>query len=951
MDKDQSDREIAQSGAIVGSSDDAIIGKSPDGRITSWNRSAETLFGYTRVEAVGQPIRLIVPDDRMDEDEALLSRLQAGERIEHFETVRKHRTGGRLDVTLSASPIHDQRGEVSGVSETIRSLSRARHAERAGALLAAIVDSSDDAVVSKNLNSVITSWNKGAERIFGWSADEAVGQSILLLIPPELHSQEDEIISKIKVGERIQHFVTERVRKDGARVNVSITISPVRNPQGEIVGASKIARDVTEETKGEARRAGLIRLTDAIRDLEDADEIAYQAARILGETLKVSRAGYGLIDVARETITIERDWNAPGIRSLAGTLRFRDYGSYIEDLARGETVVFADAEKDPRTMASADALKAISAQAVVNMPVTERGEFVALLYLNHETARLWPEGELAFIREVAERTRTATERARVTKALRELNEQLETRVAEALAEQRLLADILESTDAFVQVADPNFIWLAVNRAGADEFARIYGVRPRVGENMLAMLAHLPEEQAALRQVWSRALRGEAFTEIAEFGTTDEDRRYHEMKFNPLYNDQGQVIGAYQFVFDVTDRVQDQIRLQQAEAQLRQAQKMEAVGQLTGGVAHDFNNMLAVISGALQLLDRRVSQDDARAKTLIASASDAARRAGSLTQRLLAFSRQQPLKPEVIDPNKLVAGMTELFRHSLGANINLETVLAGGLWRICADQNQLENVLLNLAVNARDAMPDHGRLTIETQNAALDSRYVAAEAGLKPGQYVLIAVTDTGCGMPPEVIAKAFDPFFTTKAVGKGTGLGLSQVYGFIKQSGGHIRIYSEPGQGTSVKLYLPRHIGDASADADESVEAALPQGEDQELILVVDDEDLVRQMSVAALTELGYRVLEAGSALAALTLLAERDDIDLLFTDIVMPDMDGRRLVDAMRETRPDLPVIYTTGYTRNAVVHNGVLDPGVELIGKPFTLEDLALRVRAVLDRRTNKG
>ncbi|HWU50625.1 MAG TPA: PAS domain S-box protein [Asticcacaulis sp.] len=816
--------------------------------------------------------------------------------------------------------------------------------------MAAIVDSSDDAIVSKNLDSVITSWNKGAERIFGWSSEEAVGQSITMIIPPELRSQEDEIIARIRTGERIEHFVTERVRKDGARVNVSITISPVRDAQGVIVGASKIARDVSKETQAEARRAALIRLTDAIRDLEDPDEIAYQAARILGETLKISRAGYGVIDVTRETITIERDWNAPGIKSLTGMLRFRDYGSYIEDLARGETVVFADADKDPRAVDGANALKAINAQAIVNMPLTERGQFVAMLYLNHEKARPWPDADLAFIREVAERMRTATERARVTKALRELNEQLETRVAEALAEQRLLADILESTDAFVQVADPNFTWLAVNRASADEFARIYGVRPRVGDNMLDLLAHLPEEQAAVRKVWSRALRGEAFTEVGEFGTTDHDRRYYEMKFNPLYNDQGRLIGAYQFVFDVTERVQDQIRLQQAEAQLRQAQKMEAVGQLTGGVAHDFNNMLAVISGALQLLERRVGQDDARARTLIASASDAARRAGSLTQRLLAFSRQQPLKPEVLDPNKLVAGMTELFRHSLGANIKLETVLAGGLWRICADQNQLENVLLNLAVNARDAMPDHGKLTIETQNAALDSRYVAAEAGLKPGQYVLIAVTDTGCGMPPDVIAKAFDPFFTTKAVGKGAGLGLSQVYGFIKQSGGHIRIYSEPGQGTSVKIYLPRHIGEAGENTIESSRSTLPTGEDQELILVVDDEDLVRQMSVAALTELGYHVLEANAAQAALALLAERADIDLLFTDIVMPDMDGRRLVDAARETRPDLPVIYTTGYTRNAVVHNGVLDPDVELIGKPFTLEELALRVRAVLDRRENK-
>ncbi|MGZ3298683.1 MAG: response regulator, partial [Asticcacaulis sp.] len=664
------------------------------------------------------------------------------------------------------------------------------------------------------------------------------------------------------------------------------------------------------------------------------------------------------IDTVSETIPIERDWNAPGIRSLAGVLHFRDYGSYIEDLKRGDTVVFADATIDPRTAATAAALKAISAQSVVNMPVTENGRFVALLYLNHATAREWPDDDLAFIREVAERTRTATERARVSAELRrreaelrEINEQLEHRVATALAEQRLLANIVESTDAFIQVVDLDFNWLAINRASADEFEQIFGVRPKAGDNMLDLLKHLPDEQAAVREVWTRALAGEAFTQIDAFGDPGRERRYYEMKFSPLHAEDGRHIGAYQFVFDVTQRLRDQARLQEAEDQLRQAQKMEAVGQLTGGVAHDFNNMLAVVSGSLQLLDRRMSAGNLREKRLISSALDAAKRAGSLTQRLLAFSRQQPLQPEILDANKLVLGMSELFRHSLGGEVQLETVLSGGLWRIHADQNQLESVLLNLAVNARDAMSGVGRLTVETSNAHLDQKYAARELGITPGQYVLIAVTDTGTGMSPDVISKAFDPFFTTKDVGKGTGLGLSQVYGFIKQSGGHVRIYSELGQGTTVKVYLPRYTGPADTSATHESPDALPLAEGRELILVVDDEPLVRQFSVEALTDLGYRVLEAGSAQAALALLIDRPDIDLLFTDIVMPEMNGRKLADLVREKRPNLPVIYTTGYTRNAIVHNGVLDAGVELIGKPFTIEELAVRVRQVLDARSERS
>ena len=383
----------------------------------------------------------------------------------------------------------------------------------------------------------------------------------------------------------------------------------------------------------------------------------------------------------------------------------------------------------------------------------------------------------------------------------------------------------------------------------------------------------------------------------------------------------------------------------AEEALRQSQKMEAVGQLTGGIAHDFNNMLAVVIGSLDLLGRRIGTADARAARYVTAARDGARRAAMLTQRLLAFSRQQPLKPEPIDVNKLVAGMSELIRGSLGGDVVLETVLAGGGWRTHADPNQLENVLLNLAVNGRDAMPGGGKLTIETQNAALDDRYASAHLGVPAGQYALIAVTDTGTGMPPDVIAKAFDPFFTTKEVGKGTGLGLSQVYGFIKQSGGHVKIYSEPGQGTTVKVYLPRLIGEAHADTEEETMTGLPLGESQEVVLAVEDEPSVRQFSVDALTELGYRVLEADGAMAALRLLDAHPEIALLFTDVVMPEVNGRKLADEARRRRPDLKVLFTTGYTRNAVVHNGVLDPGVELIGKPFTVEELAGKVREVLD------
>lgn len=349
-------------------------------------------------------------------------------------------------------------------------------------------------------------------------------------------------------------------------------------------------------------------------------------------------------------------------------------------------------------------------------------------------------------------------------------------------------------------------------------------------------------------------------------------------------------------------------LEQAHEALRQSQKMEAVGQLTGGIAHDFNNMLAVVIGSLDLLGRRIGTADARAKRYVDAATDGARRAANLTQRLLAFSRQQPLKPETVDANKLVSGMSDLLRHSLGGDVQLETVLAGGLWRTHADPNQLENVILNLAVNARDAMPEGGRVTIETANCHLDARYTAAHPYVTPGQYVLVAVTDTGGGMSPEIIAKAFDPFFTTKEVGKGTGLGLSQVYGFVKQSGGHVKIYSEPGQGTTVKVYLPRRLGEGGEAEPAPEPEEVPLGETQEVVLVVEDEPAVRQFSTDALAELGYRVLEADGAAAALRLLDAHPGIALLFTDVVMPEVNGRKLADEALRRRPDLKVLFTTG-------------------------------------------
>jgi nitrogen-specific signal transduction histidine kinase/CheY-like chemotaxis protein len=385
------------------------------------------------------------------------------------------------------------------------------------------------------------------------------------------------------------------------------------------------------------------------------------------------------------------------------------------------------------------------------------------------------------------------------------------------------------------------------------------------------------------------------------------------------------------------------RRSDTEEALRQARKMEAIGQLTGGIAHDFNNMLAIIIGSLDLAGRRLAKGDIKIEKYLASAQEGGRRAASLIQQLLAFSRQQPLAPAELDANKLVTGMSELLRRSLGETIRLETVLADELWKTHADRNQLENAMLNLVVNARDAMPDGGQLTVETANAVLDEAQ-AARSGLAPGEYVLIAIRDTGGGMSPEVIDKAFDPFFTTKQSGAGTGLGLSQVYGFVRQSGGHVAIESEVGKGTTVRIYLPRYVGGAAPKLAEDESSPMPTGDGSVTVLVVEDEDGVRAHAVAALRELGYKVFDAAGAADALKVVDAHPEIELLFTDVVMPEMNGRRLSDQVRQRRPDVRVLFTTGYTRDAIVHNGTIEAGVSLITKPFTLDQLARKVAEVL-------
>ncbi|HWT71765.1 MAG TPA: PAS domain-containing protein [Oxalicibacterium sp.] len=664
-------------------------------------------------------------------------------------------------------------------------------------------------------------------KTWGKSRDEAIGKTCLELGYEPWHAaMHDREIEQIKAtGVPIRGDVPFE-GTSGRRI-YNYIFFPVFGPDGQVEAVAGTTRDVTEAAYERERTEALIRLTDAIRGTEDPDEVAFAAARILGETLQASRVGYGIIDPDSETLHVGRDWNASGVQTLAGVYRFRDFGSYIDDLKQGKCVAIDDVALDPRTACAAASLTQHSAAAFVNVPVLEQGRLVAMLFINQMHSRRWSEGEIALAIEMAERTRTASERLRSALAL----QQSEAR----------LRQINESLEAEVQA-----------------------------------------------------------------------------------------------------RTQQLIASEEA---LRHSQKMEAVGQLTGGLAHDFNNLLGGIMGSLELARMKISSGRVSdIDRYIDIAVGATKRAAALTHRLLAFSRRQTLAPKAIDANRLIGGMADLIRRTLGPSIELEVRGEDDLWAICADPPQLENALLNLCINARDAMPDGGRVTLAAANKKMNGAE-AAEYGLAPGEYVSLSVTDTGTGMTPEVVSRAFDPFFTTKPLGEGTGLGLSMVYGFARQSGGQIHVESAVGVGTTMRIYLPRHHG-----TEESGEADNPEKEEStgsgEVVLVVDDEASIRMLIVEVLTQAGYVAMEAVDGPGALEILQSKARVDLLITDVGLPGgMNGRQIADAARVHRPELKVLFITGYAENSVFGTTYMESGMQVLTKPFTLEALTRKIQEIVD------
>jgi PAS domain S-box-containing protein len=732
-------------------------------------------------------------------------------------------------------------------------------------------------------------------------------------------------------------------REDGVVRWVAARGRALFDDEGHCFRALGTAIDITARRAEADRQAFLLRLLDQLRTRADPLEIMQTAIAALCRYLGVARGGFGHLYEDGDRVRLEAGY-AESTPEIDGVMRLSMFGAPADRALHENRVALCEntAELEGTDPAAWDR---VDTRAYIAVPLVRGEKLLAFMYVAHASPRAWLPWEVALVGDVSARIWDAVARAQAENSVRETNASLErlvqARTAELQASQARMRAVFQTSyqlQAFLALdgtlLDANVESLAViNRTFTEVAGLKFWESPWFIETEgVPEIIRDAVQQAAAGQEVRREV-----TILVPAGL-----RTYDFSARPIRDESGAVVAVLPEAMDITDR-------RQAEEQLRQAQKMEAVGQLTGGIAHDFNNLLTGIVGSLELLQRRVTAG--RTDGLLryaAAAAISAQRAASLTQRLLAFARRQPLDPKRVDANRLLSGMEDMLRRTLGPAIELEMVLGAGLWPTLSDPHQLESAILNLAINARDAMPDGGRLVIETVNTRLDEAYARSQGGeVSPGAYVLVSVTDSGTGMPPDVIAKAFDPFFTTKPIGQGTGLGLSMLYGFIKQSNGHVRIYSEMGVGTTFKLYLPRERGDAAEDAEDSGVPVTPaKAGDGETVLVVEDELTVRMLVTETLAELGYAALEAHDGPSGLRVLQSDARVDLLVTDVGLPGLNGRQLADAARLIRPGLRVLFMTGYAHNAAIGQGTaLEVGMEIISKPFALDALAGRIRGMIE------
>jgi len=867
--------------ALLEAAPDAIVVVNQFGMIVLVNSQTEKLFGYGPEELIGQPAEILVSEHSRSLQNDQYSRFlaPASERpaVAGLELFGLRKDGSEFPVEIRLSPVDTKYGVL--VSSAIRDISERRRTEEDLRRLASIVACSDDAIVGMTLDGIITTWNAGAERMYGYSASEALGKAVGILVAADRRIEIPGMLERLARNEVVDHFETLCVRRDGKEFNIEITASPIRDAMERVVGASTIGRDISARKLSEKH---IIQMEARYRGLLEAAPDSMVIVNQAGEIVLLNVQAEKQFGYRRDELVGQKVKNiipegfaerliADGTRSAAEALA-QQIGTGIELYGRRKNGSDFPIEIMLSPLDGADGILVTAA-----------------------------------IRDITERKRREDDLSR-------------------------LAVVVESSyDAIISLT-PQGIILTWNHGAERIFG--YSAEEAMGQSILFLSPpDRPVEDAKLLEMVRLSDTVEHFetVRLKKSGTL----LHIALTLSPIKDLDGKVVGVSSVARDITES-------KGMEETLRQAQRMESVGQLAGGVAHDFNNLLGVILGYTELLLERLGQDDRQRKD-IEEIQKAGERAALLTRQLLAFSRKQVLQPKVLDLNSVVAGAEKLLQRLIGEDIDLLVVLDPVLGCVKADSGQLEQIIMNLAVNARDAMPAGGKLTIETSNTELDEGYAAKHPFTAPGPYVMLTVTDTGCGIDAQTKGRIFEPFFTTKEFGKGTGLGLSTVYGIVKQSGGSVWVYSEIGIGTSFKIYLPCvgpvHEFMPSSDKVEKVDRG------SLTIMIVEDDAALLQVTHRSLEEIGYTILVALSPAEAIR-TSERHPgpIHLMVTDVIMPGMSGAQLASHLSATRPEMKVLYVSGYTDDAIVHHGVLEPGLAFLPKPFSPKALARKVGDVL-------
>jgi two-component system cell cycle sensor histidine kinase/response regulator CckA len=889
-----------------------------DRRVRMCNAAFEQLFGYKMQDILNVQLEsILAPPDRVSEMAQSIERAADGRSL-RLKTKRKHRDGSLIDVQACGAPLI-LNGKTIGTFGMYEDISNQRLAEdgqrRAEEQFRSLFENAVEGIFQTTPEGRYLSANPALARMYGYSSAAEVVEKVddvarVLYVDPR---RREEFKREIDQRGFVHGFEYQIRRKDGSKIWLSENARAVRATDGRLLHYEGTIEDITDRKRSELERQAATEIVRAISLSENLDDLLRSIHLALKKVVYAENCFIALREPSNGPFQfpffVDQVDGAPPFSSAversAAAYVYRTGRAMLISRSRFEQLVQLG-EVDPAEM---------TAPSWLGVPLRAPAATIGVLVVqHHERANVYTDRDLEFLSSVGDQIAFAIERKRS-----------EERMRESEARLRLL---IEQLPAVLWTVDRSLRFTSALGAGLAPL----GLKPDQIVGMSLLEYFETSDQTFLPiAAHTRAVSGEPVTFHVEW----KDGSY-ACHVEPLRGAAGEILGAICMALDVTDR-------KQLEEQFRQAQKMEAVGRLAGGIAHDFNNLLMVIQGYADLLTDRLPPGQVLRRNA-EQIQMAAQRATSLTQQLLAFSRKQMLAPKVLNIQNVVSDMEKILRRLIGEDIELETSWEKDLWLVKADRSQIEQVIMNLAVNARDAMPHGGRLTIETANVELDSSFASTPSILSPGKYAMLAVTDNGCGMDAKTQAHVFEPFFTTKEKGRGTGLGLATVYGIVKQSGGYVWVYSEPQHGTTFKIYLPRIEEETSAgDVDRVDSSSLPRG--TEMVLLVEDEKGVRELAREYLEMSGYAVIEAEDGHTALELAAmHAGPIHLVLTDVVMPGISGRELAERIVNIRPGIKVLYMSGYTDQAIVHHGILASEAVLLQKPFTLATLAAKLREVL-------